>query len=190
MLLRTIPRTQLLLSHQYTNRGERASDPTKKDRIIDRLYLTARNSIRRLTRSSSWLTDEPCIRVPEVLLRPVTSLLGVFLIKKAITSSKSSRKGQKSGPAAIFALSESIESVASVISNPTLGTSSQMQLTSPQRKTAAIRAIEENENLEDEEMIDVVDMIREKTDIADMYLALTKTSTRSAYLRKQIDKHL
>ncbi|OCB87770.1 hypothetical protein A7U60_g5093 [Sanghuangporus baumii] len=108
-------------------------------------------------------------------------------VKQATESFK--KKGCQSGAAAIFALSESIESVISAINTTSKASGSQPSFTSPQRKTAAIRTIEEDEGLSDTEMVEVADMIRERTDIADAYLALTKKTTRTAYLRRALDKY-
>lgn len=99
------------------------------------------------------------------------------------------KRGRPSGAAAIFALSESIDSVITTFNATAEGTTSAVALTSPQRKTAAIRAVEHDEELSDHEMVDVADLIRERTDIADTYLALTKKSTRTAYLQKQLAKY-
>ena len=100
------------------------------------------------------------------------------------------KKGRQSGAAAIFALSGSIESMASSFNAAAGGSSSQALLTSPQRRTHAIQAIEEDEELSDEEMVNVADLIRRNTDIADTYLALKKPSLRSAYLKKHLDEFI
>ncbi|KAL5536484.1 hypothetical protein ACEPAF_306 [Sanghuangporus sanghuang] len=98
------------------------------------------------------------------------------------------KKGRQSEAAAIFALSGSIESMASSFSAAAGGSSSQVPLISPQHRTHTIQAIEENEELSDEEMVNVADLIWRNTDIADTYLALKKPLLRSVYLKKHLDE--
>lgn len=61
---------------------------------------------------------------------------------------------------------------------------------SPLRKKAAIKAVEDTEELSDTEMVDVVEMFRENTGVADSYLAIRKKSTRTAYLNKALQKYI
>jgi hypothetical protein len=62
-------------------------------------------------------------------------------------------------------------------------------MTSPQRQTAAIEAIEANEELSDEEFATAVEMLQEKSQAATAYLAIKKPKLRSIYLRKQLDQY-
>lgn len=61
---------------------------------------------------------------------------------------------------------------------------------SPLRKRAAIKVVEDTEELSDLEMVDVVEMFRERTGVADAYLSIRKKSTRTAYLNKALQKYI
>lgn len=61
---------------------------------------------------------------------------------------------------------------------------------SPLRKRAAIKVVEDTEELSDSEMVDVVEMFRERTGVADAYLSIRKKSTRTAYLNKALQKYI
>lgn len=61
---------------------------------------------------------------------------------------------------------------------------------SPLRKRAAIKVVEDTEELSDSDMVDVVEMFRERTGVADAYLSIRKKSTRTAYLNKALQKYI
>ena len=60
---------------------------------------------------------------------------------------------------------------------------------SPLRRKAAIEAVVENEELSEEEIVDVISMLTDNTAIADSYLALKDSRTRSRFLVKQLNKY-
>lgn len=95
---------------------------------------------------------------------------------------------RQSGTSAIFALSSSIDSVADAFT-ASMQESAGIQ-PSPLRKKAAIKVVEDTEELSDTEMVDVVEMFRENTGVADSYLAIRKKSTRTAYLNKALQKYI
>ncbi|EJD03268.1 uncharacterized protein FOMMEDRAFT_20420 [Fomitiporia mediterranea MF3/22] len=109
------------------------------------------------------------------------------------------KRPRTSGANAIISLSESIETVADAVTfasstrnataqTPTK-TTSWIPETSLQRRTAAIRAIEVDEELSDNDMVDVAEMIREHTSIADTYLALQNKDHRTTYLQKSLARY-
>lgn len=61
---------------------------------------------------------------------------------------------------------------------------------SPLRKKAAIKVVEDTEDLSDMEMVEVVEMFRESTGTADAYLSIRKQSTRTAYLNRALQKYI
>jgi hypothetical protein len=56
------------------------------------------------------------------------------------------------------------------------------------RKAAAISAIEDCEQLSDNEFNEVVEMIMGNNDAANMYLAIKKPTARTRFLRSQLEK--
>jgi hypothetical protein len=70
-----------------------------------------------------------------------------------------------------------------------LGEGTSAVMTSPQRQTAAIEAVEANEEMSENEFTAAVEMFQEKSRTATAYLAIKNPKARSAYLRKQLDTY-
>ena len=121
------------------------------------------------------------------LQQPATPTPSTAAITSTYASQERKRK-RTTGSSAIFALSSAIDSVAGAF------TSSAQDLAgfqpSPVRKKAAIKLVEDMEELSDTEVVDVVEMFRENTGIADAYLSLRKKTTRTAYLNKALEKYI
>ncbi|KLO05895.1 hypothetical protein SCHPADRAFT_838762 [Schizopora paradoxa] len=107
----------------------------------------------------------------------------------ATTKTKSQkRRSRTSGSAAMLALSGSLDAVTEAFKE-SADTPAAGILTTPQRRTAAIQAIEESEDLSDEEMLDAVELFREKPDVADAYMAIKKKPLRTAYLKRTLSRY-
>jgi len=59
-------------------------------------------------------------------------------------------------------------------------------LTTPQRRTAAIRVVTKDKNLTREEQVRVMCLFREDMAIADSYLAIEDVETRTAYIQAEL----
>ena len=104
---------------------------------------------------------------------------------KSAAAVKKTKKGRVSMSSALFDLSSSIMSAAEKLCDDGPGGA---LLTTPQRHTAAVWAIEEEEDLSDEEMLDAVELIRERVDVADVYLTIKKKERRTQYLVRAMAK--
>ena len=62
----------------------------------------------------------------------------------------------------------------------------QANLTSPQRKEAAIHAVEDDEGLSDTELVGVANKFRKDTGLADTYLALKRPSARTKFVEDML----
>jgi hypothetical protein len=60
--------------------------------------------------------------------------------------------------------------------------------TTPERQKAAIRHLEKEGGLSDDEFIDAVCLIQEKPGIATAYLAINKDTSRTLFMKKQLSK--
>ncbi|EJC97573.1 uncharacterized protein FOMMEDRAFT_24357 [Fomitiporia mediterranea MF3/22] len=108
----------------------------------------------------------------------------VVSLEPEVTAIK--KRPRTSGANTIISLSKSIETV--VDTTPTKTTSWILE-TSLQHRTAAIRAIEVDEELSDNDMVDVAEMIHEHTSIADTYLALQNKDHCTTYLQKSLARY-
>ncbi len=110
--------------------------------------------------------------------------------RRATASAPKKRKSrsQATGSSAMLALSESLDAVTEAFKDSTDMPAGGI-LTTPQRRTAAIQAVEEDEDLSDEEMLDAVELFREKPDVADAYMAIKKSSLRTAYLKRTLVRY-
>lgn len=86
-----------------------------------------------------------------------------------------------------MSLGASIESVADAfLATSSIPTGIQP---SPVRRLAAIKAIEKDEELSDDEFASVVRMVRRNTEIADSYLAIERKRARTAYLQQEMSDY-
>ena len=60
-------------------------------------------------------------------------------------------------------------------------------LATPQCRTAAIRVVTKDKNLTAEEKVKVMRLFQEDMAIADSYLAIEDTATRTAYIRAELE---
>lgn len=88
---------------------------------------------------------------------------------------------RKSGRDGLFAIATSLQSVARGLEE-----GSPSVMTSPQRQTAAIEAVEANEGMSENEFTTAVEMFQEKSRVATAYLAIKDPKSRTAYLHMQL----
>ncbi|KAH8102343.1 hypothetical protein DFH11DRAFT_1779430 [Phellopilus nigrolimitatus] len=154
--------------------------------LVDGIAPNGSNAFRPGREPTGGLLDEvlhPDLRDPEKNMSDNDEEVPMVLKRPAESTPEpqpKKKKGRQSGTTAIFSLSSSIESAVDAFNSSSEGPASQAILSSPQRKSAAIRAVEESEELSDNEMT---------TDIADAYLALGKKSTRTVYLNRALAKY-
>lgn len=82
--------------------------------------------------------------------------------------------------------SQAITGMASSIAQLATAVASDAVIASPQRKTAAIRAIEDDGDLSDHEQIAVFRVIRRDTAFADTILAISKKDTRTLFIKSEL----
>jgi hypothetical protein len=88
---------------------------------------------------------------------------------------------RKSGRDGLYAIAESLESIAGGMGE---SSSSSAIMTTPQRQTAAIEAVEANEGLSEDEFATAVEIFQDKSQTATAYLAIKNPKYRSSYLRR------
>ncbi|KAG0697719.1 hypothetical protein DFH29DRAFT_1003501 [Suillus ampliporus] len=90
-----------------------------------------------------------------------------------------SSSGRGSGTDAMFSVAGAIETLADKF-NESGG------LTSPQRRSAAIHCLEDDDDLSETEQVAAVRLFSCQTAIADSYLAIKKKSTRTRYIQSEL----
>jgi hypothetical protein len=89
----------------------------------------------------------------------------------------------RSGTDAMFSVVGAIESLADRF---TESSNDPGNLTSPQRRSAAINLLEEDGDLSDNEQVQAIRLFSRRTTIADSYLAIKKKATRTRYIQSEI----
>jgi len=95
--------------------------------------------------------------------------------------------GRKSAADGLFALGESIESASEMMAAsfaPVRGPSS------PDRHTAAISAIEDDEGLSEDEFVEAVGLVMDVPKFASTYLAIKSGSARTRFLTNALEKRM
>jgi hypothetical protein len=85
-------------------------------------------------------------------------------------------------------VADSIETAVAALADSISKVSGAVVMNSPARKAAAIAAIEQNEGLSDSEFDDAVELMMSNSNVANMYLAIGKDSSRTRFLQSQLDK--
>lgn len=106
-------------------------------------------------------------------------------IKQEETASSNIKKKRTrdTGLNALYTVSASLESVAGAYTD---GPKVEASFATPQRMKAAIAAVEEDEGLSDNELMEVAELFRRNTSIADAYMAFSKPAARTTYLQRHL----
>ena len=86
-------------------------------------------------------------------------------------------------------VADSMENAMALLASSFKTVAGNQELTSPGRKTAAIAAIEKDEQLSEGEFNDTVEMLMSSSNTATMYLAIQNSASRTRFLRSQLSKH-
>ena len=82
----------------------------------------------------------------------------------------------------MFSIANAMGKVAGMLDEPYTGG----LLTSPQRHSAAIEKLEDDEDLSDHEQVEAISIFSRNTHIADSYLAIKKKSIRTSFIQAEI----
>ncbi|KAG6823953.1 hypothetical protein H0H92_008488, partial [Tricholoma furcatifolium] len=159
--------------------------------LIEGTYATGKGVIRgehtpsSSDHSGSDHEDNTPFPIDPILVNPSTPSVSRPLSasqagsSSALSRSRHSRTGKKSGSQAIEDMAASIKSLADAVSNDA-------PVPSPARKRSAIHMIEDDGQLSDDEQIKVIKMIRRDTSFADTILAIRKPNARTRYIKSEL----
>lgn len=82
----------------------------------------------------------------------------------------------------MFSIANAMGKVAGMLDEPHTGG----LLTSPQRRSAAIEKLEDDEDLSDHEQVEAISIFSCNTHIADSYLTIKKKSIRTSFIQAEI----
>jgi hypothetical protein len=88
----------------------------------------------------------------------------------------------RSGTDAMFSVAGAIESLADRFAE----SNDPGNLTSPQRRSAAINLLEEDGDLSDNEQVQAIRLFSRHTTVADSYIAIKKKATRTRYIQSEL----
>ena len=87
----------------------------------------------------------------------------------------------------MFSVAGAIEALADMFVEPSDDPSA---LTSPQWRSAAIAKLENDADLSDSEQVKAICLFSRNTFIVDLYLAISKKTTRTLYIQSEMDANL
>src|SRR5438105_474365 len=90
---------------------------------------------------------------------------------------------------AMQALGNSIDAGLNSLSASIQASAITLPLSTPERQTAAVNAIEKNEAFDDDMLTEAVSLVMDNPKMATMYLVLKSDSAHSLFLRKCLNKH-
>ncbi|KAG6807625.1 hypothetical protein H0H92_006890 [Tricholoma furcatifolium] len=158
----------------------RASDDEQN--IHPMLRSSSSNSVLLVERASSLSASTLPVTPSPASAPPISARKREAAEEDEPGSSKRSRghgRRQSSGQA-LSGMASSIAQLASSLVNDTV-------VPSPQRKQAAVRIIEDDGDLSEEEQIKVFKIIRRDTSFADTLLAIKKKSTRTHFIQSELN---
>jgi len=105
--------------------------------------------------------------------------------KRQNTRSASRSGSGRSGTDAMFSVAGAIESLADRFVESPNGSSN---LSTPQRRSAAINLLEEDDDLSDNEQVQAIRLFSQRTAVADSYIAIKKKTTRTRYIQSELSE--
>jgi hypothetical protein len=92
---------------------------------------------------------------------------------------------QVSGTDAMFSVAGAIESLADQFVESPSGSSN---LSTPQRRSAAINLLEEDDDLSDNEQVQAIRLFSQCTAVANSYIAIKKKTTHTCYIQSELSE--
>jgi hypothetical protein len=100
---------------------------------------------------------------------------------------KRRRSKRGSHTEAVGDVADAIQSLANNFSSPSAPTTSVMAATTPERRAAALKLMEDDGQFSEDELVSVFYLFAHKKAVHDTFLSLSNEKWRTKYVRKELD---